>query len=412
MHGNTKKAFLSVALVAVFVFIFFSPAIAANGNQPPVVDFSWTPTDNIKTGDTVQFNSGASNDPDGTIIAWEWDFGDGNYSILENPTHVYTENDTFTVELTVIDNNGSTNSTTKQITIQNRAPTADAGPNQLVNTTLVSFDGTGSSDPDGSIDSYAWDFGDNTTGTGATPTHTYSQDGSYTVTLNVTDDDGGTDEDTASVTVDTQPPETTATLNGTEGDHDWYTSNVTVTLEANDTTVGVQAIYYKINDGNWTLYQAPFTVSAEGENTVWYYALDDAGNKEATKNVTIKIDKEGPSVTITSPQEGYIYLFGRRLIPTIRGNTYAFGRITIEATVTASPADVDKVRFLVDGETRYTVFEEPYTWRWGMALGGHNIEVKAYDMTGRSATAERYISIISLLPGQSSTTADDAVDAS
>jgi len=405
MYRNTKKAVLSIVLVAALVFIFFSPAIQANGNQPPSVDFSWTPTGDIQTGDTVQFTDN-SNDPDGTIIAWEWDFGDGNYSILENPSHTYTGNDTFAVELTVIDNNGSTNTTTKQITIQNRAPTADAGPDQLVNTTLVSFDGTGSSDPDGTIDTYNWSFGDNSTGTGATPTHNYSQDGTYTVTLNVTDDDGGTDEDATEVVVDTKAPKTNVSLNGTAGDHDWYTSNVTVTLDANDTISGVDGVFYKINDGNWTVYQTPFTVSMEGENIVRYYAQDEAGNKETTKNVTIKIDKEGPSVTITTPEEGYIYMFGRRLLPTIRGNTYAFGRITIEATVTSSPADIDKVRFLVDDEVRFTDFEAPYSWRWGMALGGHSVEVKAIDMAGQSSTAERYISIISLLPGQSSTTTE------
>ena len=402
MSENTIKATFSVALALAFVAIFFAPVIQANGNSPPEADFYWDETD-IQTGEVVHFHDN-STDPDDDIQAWQWDFGDGNYSILQNPTHIYTENDTFTVELTVIDTNGSSDTAAKQITIQNQAPTADAGPDRLVNDSEVSFDGTGSNDPDGVIDSYNWDFGDNSTGSGATLTHTYSQDGSYNVTLNVTDDDGGTDEDTAVVTVDTHAPNTTQELNGTLGDHDWYTSNVTVTLTAEDNVSGIDAIYYKINNGNWTLYQTPFTVSTEGENIVQYYAVDDAGNKEITKNVTIKIDKAVPSVSITTPEEGYIYLFDRRLIPTIRGDTYAFGRITIEATVTASPAEVDKVRFLVDGEIRYTVFEAPYTWRWGMAFGGHTVAVRAVDMAGQSSTAEQYIRIVSLLPGQSSTT--------
>jgi len=56
----------------------------------------------------------------------------------------------------------------------------------------LQFDGSGSYDPDGTIVTYAWDFGDGNTGTGATPTHTYEQDGDYLVTLCVTDDDGAT----------------------------------------------------------------------------------------------------------------------------------------------------------------------------------------------------------------------------
>jgi PKD repeat protein len=68
-----------------------------------------------------------------------------------------------------------------------------------------SFDGSASSDPDGTIASYAWDFGDGSTGSGVTPGHVYAAAGTYTVTLTVTDDDSATDVDSRSVTV-TVPP--------------------------------------------------------------------------------------------------------------------------------------------------------------------------------------------------------------
>ncbi|MFC0036739.1 PKD domain-containing protein [Actinomadura rayongensis] len=63
------------------------------------------------------------------------------------------------------------------------------------------FDGSGSGDPDGTIASYAWDFGDGQTGTGATANHTYAAAGTYTVKLTVTDDDGATAEKSDTVTV-------------------------------------------------------------------------------------------------------------------------------------------------------------------------------------------------------------------
>lgn len=63
------------------------------------------------------------------------------------------------------------------------------------------FDGTGSSDSDGSITGYSWDFGDGSTNTGSTVSHTYSSGGTYTVTLTVTDDDGATANDAQEVSV-------------------------------------------------------------------------------------------------------------------------------------------------------------------------------------------------------------------
>ena len=88
------------------------------------------------------------------------------------------------------------------IVCANRPPIADAGPNQsaLVNTS-VSFDAGCSVDPGGAISTYAWTFGDGGTATGATPSHTYTAAGSYTVTLTVTDTVGATGTDTLIVTV-------------------------------------------------------------------------------------------------------------------------------------------------------------------------------------------------------------------
>jgi PKD repeat protein len=74
-----------------------------------------------------------------------------------------------------------------------------------VDQLAVVFDGSASSDPDGSIVSYAWNFGDGTNGTGATASHTYAQAGPYTVTLTVTDDDGGTGTISHPVTASNDP---------------------------------------------------------------------------------------------------------------------------------------------------------------------------------------------------------------
>jgi PKD repeat protein len=84
----------------------------------------------------------------------------------------------------------------------NQAPTAAF--TSSASGLAVAFDGSASADPDGTIAGHAWSFGDGTSGTGATPSHTYAAAGTYTVTLTVTDDDGATGQRSASVTV-TQP---------------------------------------------------------------------------------------------------------------------------------------------------------------------------------------------------------------
>ncbi len=84
----------------------------------------------------------------------------------------------------------------------NLPPAADAGIDQTVLVDdLVIFDGSGSTDPDGSIVDYSWDFGDGTIGSGGTPTHSYSVADDYTVVLTVTDNNGAVDTDSCIVTV-------------------------------------------------------------------------------------------------------------------------------------------------------------------------------------------------------------------
>jgi hypothetical protein len=94
----------------------------------------------------------------------------------------------------------------------NESPTANAGPDQTVIVgEIVNFDGSSSSDPDGTITSYDWNFGDTNSGTGVSPTHSYDTAGIYTVTLTVTDDDGATDSDIVDIIVIT-PEQATQNL--------------------------------------------------------------------------------------------------------------------------------------------------------------------------------------------------------
>jgi len=179
------------------------------GPKPPVADAGSDQTLGDSDNDTVEavtLDGSASYDPDGSITAYEWMDGGTVLGTAEVITCNFTVG-THNVTLTVTDSDNLTDSDEVIITVEvNKAPTANAGPDRsvCVNETLT-FDGSGSSDIDGTITSYNWDFGDGATGEGVTPAHIYVTNGMYTVTLTVTDNGGLTNIDTALVTVTEAP---------------------------------------------------------------------------------------------------------------------------------------------------------------------------------------------------------------
>ena len=160
---------------------------------------------------TITVNGTGSTDPDGTITTYRWDFGDDQTATGPNATHTYAADGTYTVRLTVTDDDGATGTTTRSVTVAATPPPANVAPTATIaapgiDERTITVNGTGSTDPDGTITTYRWDFGDDQTATGPNATHTYAADGTYTVRLTVTDDDGATGTTTRSVTVAATPP--------------------------------------------------------------------------------------------------------------------------------------------------------------------------------------------------------------
>jgi PKD repeat protein len=172
-------------------------------NQVPTADAGgdqWVIVDEV-----VDFDGSGSSDPEATALTYEWDFGDGSSASGESVMHTYTSVDSYVVTLTVTDAGGLSDDDTASVVVSppgNQQPTADAGQDQaaLVGDE-VSFDGSGSSDPeDGSL-TYEWDFGDGSSGSGVSVNHTYTAPDTYIVTLTVTDPGGLSDDDTVVVVV-------------------------------------------------------------------------------------------------------------------------------------------------------------------------------------------------------------------
>ena len=187
--------------------------VTVTANQAPKAAFT-AATQNLR----LSVNAAGSSDPDGSITSYLWDFGDGTAPVERTTaatTHDYAAGGDYTVSLTVTDNNGAVNVLTKQVTVA--AAPQNAKPVPVFTTATdalkVSVDGTGSSDPDGTITGYSWDFGDGTapvSGTAKTATHTYAKAGTYSITLTVTDNEQATAGSTQDVVV--QAPAGTGVL--------------------------------------------------------------------------------------------------------------------------------------------------------------------------------------------------------
>ncbi|HEY5775283.1 MAG TPA: PKD domain-containing protein [Xanthomonadales bacterium] len=172
--------------------------VASNGaNIPPVADFGYT-CNELSCAFTDQ-----SSDADGLIAAWSWAFGDGGTSSNQNPSHSFTADGSYAVTLLVTDNEGATDSATHTVSVS--GPTVNLPPSASFSfdcsALACGFDGSASSDSDGSIASYQWDFGDDATASGLTTSHEYDTEGDYNVTLTVTDNLGATGSDSQVVTV-------------------------------------------------------------------------------------------------------------------------------------------------------------------------------------------------------------------
>lgn len=168
----------------------------ANGPQPIINE---APQANFEVEcDRLEcvFDGTMSADPDGEIVAYEWDFGDGSDGATDGTVpHTFDVEGTYRVTLTVTDDEGATGSVSAEQEVRANQPPVAVINDPECDLLECSFDGSQSSDPDrgDSIVSYEWDFGDGTAGSSsANPTHTFDEPGVYTVTLTVADEDGAT----------------------------------------------------------------------------------------------------------------------------------------------------------------------------------------------------------------------------
>ena len=164
----------------------------------PIADFDYT---NV-TLKTFSFYDKSTPSPNGSIVSWNWSFDDGNYSSQQNTSHTYNDSGTYNVTLTVWDSNNKSDNTTKSLVVENAVPHAsfNVASNVQIVGDSISFTST-SSDSDGTIVDWSWDFGDGNTAGTENAANSYSNSGLYKVDLTVTDDDGAIDTITTTMVI-------------------------------------------------------------------------------------------------------------------------------------------------------------------------------------------------------------------
>ena len=136
---------------------------------------------------TIQFTSPATDSGGNKIASWQWNFGDGTSSTVENPTHTYTNVQTYNPVLTVVNAYGLVPASSgPAIKVSNPTVQFTAGPSNGVSRLTVAFKSPATDSAGVSVKGWRWSFGDGTFGAGQNPTHTYTNLGAYHPALTVT----------------------------------------------------------------------------------------------------------------------------------------------------------------------------------------------------------------------------------
>ena len=267
-------------------------------NKKPHAAFIVSPS-NPTSGILAKFYGSSSSDSDGTIGSFKWNFGDGATAWGESVTHAFTHSGTFTVTLTVTDDDGASDSTSKTMSVQdvNTPPEArfTFSPANPDTSSGVSLNGSTSSDSDGTISTFKWNFGDGSTGEGKYVTHRFSSPGTYIVTLNVTDDDG--ERVSTSKTITVRAPNLLPVASFT-----WSRSEGTrVVVESrNGDLIGFDASSCSDSDGWITSYAWDWNSDGIYDETPNDPIVEHQFATSAEHQVTLQVtDNEGATAKVT-----------------------------------------------------------------------------------------------------------------
>ncbi|MET1006925.1 MAG: PKD domain-containing protein [Propionibacteriaceae bacterium] len=368
--------------------------VSAKANAKPVASFTAT-----CTALSCSLDASASADSDGTVASYAWDFDDDSAAGSGKTTsHAYTAGGSYDIKLTVTDNAGATDTVTKTVTVSaaaNQAPTAAFTSSSSGLT--ASLDGSSSADADGTIDSYAWDFGDGSSGTGKSPSHTYAGTGSFSVTLKVTDDDGATKSLTKRIVVApgvvaADAFDRTASKWGTADQGGAWTLTGSTSFSTNGSTGNI-----KLASAGAGATGALNGVSQQNVNVVADVNIDTMATGSGTYTTFIgrKVGTSDYRMTYQVVAGGQIRL---NLTKTVNGTATSLKNVNVSG-LTYSPGESIRVRFTATGSG--TTALSGKVWKTGTAEPA-TAQITATDTTA-SLQAPGAFAIYAYLGGSATT---------
>lgn len=347
---------------------------------PSGTDVDWVNEDTITIVADDTIGEGATIDPAG-VNQMKWTIDGGP---IHSASNTWVERDLsdgeHTVEIWSTDNAGNTEPRESvDVWIDTAAPSQPSvsAPSGWTSddTPTVSWDSV--SDATSGVDHYevrvdggSWE----NVGTSTSYTASVSS-GIHTIDVRAVDKAGNVGPaDSVPVKVDTQSPETAATLTGTAGNDGWYvSSDVSVSLTASDNpsgdNSGVDKTRYRVDGGSYVTGTSP-TVSGDGTHTVEFFSVDTAGNSESTNSRTVKIDSTPPGTPAPTSVTGWT-----------TDTTVSWSGVS-DAT-----SGIDHYEVRVDGGTWRDVGTSTSYEATGIADGSHTIEVRAVDVAGNAGSA-------------------------
>ncbi len=307
-------------LIAVIICVIAVPAVSAGETLGASITVSST---SLEVGETFTFTGSAT----GTnITGWAWTFGDGDSASIQSTTHSYESAGTFSVSLTITDAAGETDTDTQSVIVTEAAVPLEASfsgtPLSGEAPLTVSFTDESEGEPTG----WEWNFGDGSAlSTDPKPSHEYTSQGDYTVTLTVKNDDGPDtkiqeDYITVIAPVTEKPPVASFNTNGATGDAPLTVKFTDISPAFNGASIAIRK--WDFGDGSGIIIitepNTEHTFESVKSYTVRLTVTDSAGlSSSTTETITaenplmadFKFSRENPKadekVTFIDQSDGY-----------------------------------------------------------------------------------------------------------